>query len=135
MPLSALDFIQPIGEFAPHLFPLTDAEADVYADEAEKLEALLVAWIGQAEVADPTDETAQALYVTWKARASIYSTMAQSPLRAAVEKEGSFGYDYRQIADAKGERDAARKAYEDHGLAVVTLARPNSTVLAKRVLW
>lgn len=133
MPLAPAQFTQPVGDFAPHLFPVTDAES--YASEEDKLAALLTAWIAQAEAAHPADEATQVLYVVWTARKAIYSAMAQSPLTASADAEGSYGYDYRQVADAKAERDAARLAYEAATSGPAPSLRRGSVVLSREVRW
>jgi len=137
MPLSAAQFTEPVGPYAPHLFPLTDAERGAGTTEAEKLETLLGAWIEQAEGLHPTDEAVQALYVAMKADASVYNRMFSAPVSASVDGEGSLSYSAAQLAEWR-RRAAESKADYQGATTAPPVASPfaaESVVVSTSTRW
>lgn len=109
--LAPATFTEPVGTYAPHLWPLTDAERADGLTEADKLEVLLGTWITAAEGLHPGDEATQALYVTARADASVYARLFSAPSTAAVQGEASYSYSSAQLAEWKRRADASGAAY------------------------
>lgn len=139
MALSPDRFTEPVGPYAAHLFPVTDAEREGGETDDAKLEWLLGAWITEAQTRHADSEALQSLYVEMRADASVYARLLSMPASANAEGEGSYSYSAQQLAawKARSERSAARyDGAVDAGTNAPVRRLPRRSVsVAKNVVW